>query len=414
MKNKQNLNIKSNNFKLILFRNNKNENLNKKNEKMKQVINNNLRFCSEKLYNDADFFNEEDKKKLIGKIIKLKLDHSNQSIKELERFNKIYTPLTKNIIKNPNIIECLKDNKIPHCLKLVYKFTNLLEKLKKKIDDMKILSIKIIDKNEKIQMQINLNNLIKQKNELEENLKNEKSQLIFKHKNSLKIFYFTAELTHHFVYITELCKTNLSKFCNNFKTNFLNKRISCDTSKRPWLNYMSENLMKFFIMQLIDYLEAMNEFTFVHGNLIMENILISNNYQLKVTDYACSKYIAGTEIFPLIKNEKEKDQEFQPPEYFRQENYVEPRNAFKIDLYSVGCILHKFATNNSDNIINQNLLHDLNEHKEKDFLKKIDDRLKKFDQKYYFDNTEIARSHNFISFLQSKIYFLIYRIIISL
>ena len=95
---------------------------------------------------------------------------------------------------------------------------------------------------------------------------------------------------------------------------------------------------------MISLLECFESIRLVHGNLSPSNILLTKDLQIKVTDFACSRFLYGNEVFKLRKNEHEVDITFQPPEYFRMSNVVELKDANKIDIFSFGCCLYFMAT----------------------------------------------------------------------
>jgi serine/threonine protein kinase len=73
-------------------------------------------------------------------------------------------------------------------------------------------------------------------------------------------------------------------------------------------------------------------------------MLITIQYQLKITDFACSRQVPGNDVFHVIRYDNETDKKFQPPEYFRMDNFVDTRDAHKVDIFSFGCCLYFMAT----------------------------------------------------------------------
>ena len=80
----------------------------------------------------------------------------------------------------------------------------------------------------------------------------------------------------------------------------------------------------------------MISFRLVHGNLSAENILITENYQVKITDFSCSRYYKE-DPFKIMQYLNEIDIDYQPAEFFKN-NYLDWRDIHKIDLFSLGCV----------------------------------------------------------------------------
>lgn len=227
------------------------------------------------------------------------------------------------------------------CVKLVYKLPDKLKILNKNIiayTECKEKPNTSLEEKSKYQQKINGEEA--DKKFMEDFLKNEKNIINFKHKNCLKITWL-GDFINHYVYLSEYCNNrDMLKFSKNIKRFLpINKGLVV-----PYFNFMSENLLRYFTTQILSAIEFFKNFKIIHGNLTLENILINNNFQIKITDFACSRFIRSNEIFSLKKNQLENSPEYLAPEFFRSDKFVEFRDAHKIDIFSLGCCLFMMAT----------------------------------------------------------------------
>jgi serine/threonine protein kinase len=164
------------------------------------------------------------------------------------------------------------------------------------------------------------------------------------HKNCLKINWF-GDFNNHYVFVSDNCeKKDLNTFINNLYKFESGLDSNNSNYKEGRQKYLSESVMKYITHQMISLLECFESIRLVHGNLSPSNILLTKDLQIKVTDFACSRFLYGNEVFKLRKNEHEVDITSQPPEYFRMSNVVELKDANKIDIFSFGCCLYFMAT----------------------------------------------------------------------
>ncbi len=248
----------------------------------------------------------------------------------------------------------------------------------------------------------NINNKIQEnemiKREYEETLKNEKNIVCFKNKNCLKINWF-GDFENHYVFISDYCSNkDMQKLTSELENQML---IKCNNNYEPWLKYQSENLIRFFVLQIINALECFTNIKLVHHNLTLENILLTGNMSIKITDFACSRFYYGMDVFRLKKYKHEITQpDYMPFEYFRRDNYVELREVNKIDIFSLGCCIFKMASNKmlfenyGNNLTDEERGRIIDEH-----TNNILDLL--------FKHTQLKRSTDFIKCLKSKFNILI-------
>lgn len=184
------------------------------------------------------------------------------------------------------------------------------------------------------------------KQELEETLVNEKNIIRISHKNCLKIKWF-GDFSSHYVFISDICENkdmaSLISNLHNTQLNQLNESIR----QLPWIRNLSESFLKYFTYQMISMLECLKEMRLIHGNIQPTNILLTKDFKIKLTDFSCSRFAYGNDMFKLKKYEHEIDIAYQPPEYFREMNYLEARDSHKIDIFSFACCLYEMGTGES-------------------------------------------------------------------
>jgi serine/threonine protein kinase len=245
----------------------------------------------------------------------------------------------ENFLKKPTVLKSRQKEK-DIVIKFVYKFNDNLKQFEKNIDECK-KKLQIASSQEKPIYTLKLKELELKKRDLEESLKNEKNIASMRHKNCLRINWF-GDFINHFVYISEFCPNgDLASFQWQ---NLL--RVNPSIKNLTWLKFMSEVLLSHFAVGVLSAIEFFKNAKLVHGNLSLDNILLSHNYSIKITDFVCSKLFINVDTFKLVKYDMEINREYQPPEYFRSDRYVDSRDAHKIDIFSFGCGLFYMATQN--------------------------------------------------------------------
>ena len=160
---------------------------------------------------------------------------------------------------------------------------------------------------------------------------------------TLQILAPVVEKKQYFGQIMEMApyKTlnNLIRILLN--NNFIYKPypdIECE--KFFWLYHISESIMKFFTRQIIHAFEFMKINKLIHLDFKPENILIDQNFQIKVTDFSLTRKINSNDI----KEGKIKltygTIGYMGKEYYSQNKEVRIEDAHKVDYFGLGCILY--------------------------------------------------------------------------
>lgn len=128
----------------------------------------------------------------------------------------------------------------------------------------------------------------------------------------------------------------LSKNENNTKFNFYEQK-----KPNEWqINFLSENVLLFFSIQIFDVLQILKLSNVVHRDLKLENIFLLRTFQIKVGDFALAKVIKSGESH---KTAASGTLIYMSPELFTNKQ-IKAENVFKQDNYAVGMILFKLAT----------------------------------------------------------------------
>jgi serine/threonine protein kinase len=163
----------------------------------------------------------------------------------------------------------------------------------------------------------------------------EQNILSLKHKYINKIYTFNPNQASYYIYVSEYMPyRDLGYLFQNKNLLKLN-----NTGPIAW----SDSLLKYLATQMISLLKYLSDNKIVHGNIKPSHFLINSQFQLKLTDFACSQVILN-DLFYLYGNKFKVDPAFQPLEYFRKDKCVDHREAEKIDLFACGCVLYYLAT----------------------------------------------------------------------
>ena len=177
-------------------------------------------------------------------------------------------------------------------------------------------------------------------------INNERIILNLRHKHINRINMYYSEIFFHSIYVSDYMVNRDLRFF----TNQLYSQKILQISNKSYFR-MNENLIRYFAKQLVELLYFLHQNDIVHNNMKPDHLLINSYFQIKLTDFSCSK-INNQDMFIISKNVTI-DQNYMPHEYFNQSSILNV-DAHKIDLYSVGCILYFLATNKDLKKFDQN------------------------------------------------------------
>ena len=131
----------------------------------------------------------------------------------------------------------------------------------------------------------------------------------------------------------EKSKYDLHKLIIFLQNNYL--RIRNNTKEFDYIYNLSELLIKFIIIQLLQIVFFFSSINLLHGDIKPSNVLIFNNYIMKICDYSLT--------IPIPSKKKKMKINCGTREYSSYESYSEEINidqAGKSDIFSIGCILY--------------------------------------------------------------------------
>ena len=133
------------------------------------------------------------------------------------------------------------------------------------------------------------------------------------HKNIVKL-YDKIDTEKHIFLIMELCDNDLNSYIKN--------------------NTLSEDIIKDIMKQLIEVLKYIMDNNIVHRDLKPHNILINNDYTLKLADFGFAKEFKETLLTDTVCGS---------PLYMAPEILNHHKYNIKSDLWSVGVILYEMV-----------------------------------------------------------------------
>ena len=147
-----------------------------------------------------------------------------------------------------------------------------------------------------------------------------------------------SHLTHLF-YSGELFKqVNVKPF--KAENSDLEKKFN---ERYRWYFYISESFVRYFFIQITSALLYLRKMSFLHRDIKLENLLLTKTFQVKLTDFALSTALPSAGVFELSSAGTSI---YMPPECLDPEKKdVLAKEAFKIDYYALGVILHKMLFN---------------------------------------------------------------------
>ena len=162
------------------------------------------------------------------------------------------------------------------------------------------------------------------------------------------------------------------------------------------------NMVHFFFYQLLQILVFLREQCVVHCDIKGENLLICNNFLLKISDFSVLKLNEPNKIFKLTNSTINS----KGPEYYNESNELNVNSSYKVDIYGAGMIIyHIIYKKQLINSSNKNFFFDESNSKnrKKEFLiEKIIEAIKIINEDKYLKN-ESDFKQLLISMIQPKI-----------
>ncbi len=126
-------------------------------------------------------------------------------------------------------------------------------------------------------------------------------------------------------------------FNKGYKGYICRNTINPNNYKIKWLFNLSEFTIKKFVNDIVNGLQYIKLAKLVHLDLKPENILLCREYILKICDFSLLKIID-----PESKKTNINFSTFvyQDPNVYNDEKSIDTKNIYKVDLFSLGCIIY--------------------------------------------------------------------------
>ena len=144
--------------------------------------------------------------------------------------------------------------------------------------------------------------------------------------------------TIHSIFMEKSKIGNLNKFIQIFNKGYICRNtINPNNYKIKWLFNLSEFTIKKFVNDIVNELQYIKLAKLVHLDLKPENILLCREYILKICDFSLLKIID-----PETKKTNINFSTFvyQDPNVYNNEKSIDTKNIYKVDLFSLGCIIY--------------------------------------------------------------------------
>ena len=167
-----------------------------------------------------------------------------------------------------------------------------------------------------------------------------------KHENIIKTSYtFTDEYkinneayTIHSIFMEKSRIGNLNKFIQIFTNgDICRNTINPNNYKINWIFDLSEFTIKKFVNEIVNGLQYIKLAKLVHLDIKPENILLCREYILKICNFSLLK---------IIDTESKKTNlnfstfVYQDPNVYNDEKSIDTADLYKVDLFSLGCIIY--------------------------------------------------------------------------
>jgi len=147
--------------------------------------------------------------------------------------------------------------------------------------------------------------------------------LILSHHNcSFLLSYHTAFVYLNYIYIITPFASNGDLYKEIKKRNINNK------------HFKTIHIWKIFI-QLCLGIKYLHDHSIIHRDIKTSNIFLENNYTIKIGDFGISK---------ILKNKNMTNTQIGTPLYMSPEILLNKKYNYKIDIWSLGCVLHELLT----------------------------------------------------------------------
>ena len=190
-------------------------------------------------------------------------------------------------------------------------------------------------RNKKVALKFIFSNLLENKRIKRDNIKNKIEKEIrflakLKHKNITSLYNVFHIPNESYCIVLELAEYNDLDF---FQKKLLQKKT------------LSETFLVYISKQILDALNYCHQTKITHTDIKLQNILIDENLNVKLTDFSVSFSYFGLDIYKKINVPFAGTSLFMSPEVLGHKE-IFPYNFNKIDIFSFGTLLYYLAYSN--------------------------------------------------------------------
>ena len=161
----------------------------------------------------------------------------------------------------------------------------------------------------------------------------------FRGQNIVKVSYVIKKPIGNNVYGVIIMEEAPFKSLSSLITDLKNNNLFDLIYNSPF-EIIGDNLLKFFISQLIQGLEILKRNNFCHFDIKPANILIFNKFYVKWADFGLLRDIDNIECDKNMIQIPGGTRGYFPPEYYQESGKIKKEYAFKCDYFALGAVIY--------------------------------------------------------------------------
>ena len=228
--------------------------------------------------------------------------------------------------------------------------------------------------------------IVKNKNLTQQDIKKTEEKNIIKTLSTFTDEYkiYNETYTIHSIFMEKSRIGNLNKFIQIFNNgDICRNTINPNNYKINWIFNLSEFTIKKFVNEIVNGLQYIKLAKLVHLDIKPENILLCREYILKICDFSLLKII---DTKSKKTNLNFSTFVYQDPNVYNNEKSIDTADLYKVDLFSLGCIIYFMIFNKL--LIDKNLKNYNNiENTKNKVIKCVEKGIKEIN-----DNQEISKT----------------------
>ncbi len=161
----------------------------------------------------------------------------------------------------------------------------------------------------------------------------------FRGQNIVKVNYVIKKTIGNNAYYVIIMEEAPFKSLSSLIIDLRNNKIFDLIYDSPF-EIIGDNLLKFFISQLIQGLEIFNRNNFCHFDIKPDNILIFNKFYVKWADFGLLRDIDNIKCENNMIQVPGGTRGYHPPEYYQERGKIKKDYAFKCDYFALGAVIY--------------------------------------------------------------------------